>query len=198
LSNGVGQQHLDSQFALNDFGLKKQRALLTLRQVDETRSGIVKAGVFMNLLNCMDIVIDEVALNEIEKVCCFNRGKLMLIKFENALKMIKYDNATESWVLAHEPKGNNLSRNRSMANKHRQYNSIDVNANDTTSVASRLTAENLSRMFNRIPNRFESIDDAALTRPEMKTELSRAEFNRKSIATKTVMTRARDNNSKQL
>lgn len=183
---------------MNDFGLKKQRALLTLRQVDETRSGIVKAGVFMNLLNCMDIVIDEVALNEIEKVCCFNRGKLMLIKFENALKMIKYDNATESWVLAHEPKGNNLSRNRSMANKHRQYNSIDVNANDTTSVASRLTAENLSRMFNRIPNRFESIDDAALTRPEMKTELSRAEFNRKSIATKTVMTRARDNNSKQL
>lgn len=68
------------------------------------RSGIVKAGVFMNLLNCMDIVIDESALTEVEKVCCFSRGKVMYVKFENALKMLKYDNATESWVLAHDPK----------------------------------------------------------------------------------------------
>jgi len=49
----------------------------------------------MNLLNCMDMTLDEEALNEIEKSCCFNRNKVMYIKFEAALKMLKFDNATE-------------------------------------------------------------------------------------------------------
>ncbi len=86
---------MQSSAALHDFGSKKARALQTLRQVDEQKGGIVKATVFMNLLNCMDMTLDEDALNEIEKSCCFNRNKVMYIKFESALKMLKFDNATE-------------------------------------------------------------------------------------------------------
>ena len=56
----------------------------------------------MNLLNCMDMSLDEDALNEIEKMCCFTRNKVMYIKFESALRMLKFDNATEQWNIAHE------------------------------------------------------------------------------------------------
>jgi hypothetical protein len=56
----------------------------------------------MNLLNCMDMSLDEDALNEIEKMCCFSRNKVMYIKFESALRMMKFDNATEQWNIAHE------------------------------------------------------------------------------------------------
>jgi hypothetical protein len=86
---------VQSSAALHDFGSKKARALQTLRQVDEQKGGIVKATVFMNLLNCMDMTLDEDALNEIEKSCCFTRNKVMYIKFESALKMLKFDNSTE-------------------------------------------------------------------------------------------------------
>ena len=56
----------------------------------------------MNLLNCMDMSLDEDALNDIEKMCCFSRNKVMYIKFESELRMMKFDNATEQWNIAHE------------------------------------------------------------------------------------------------
>lgn len=95
---------MSNSIALNDFGSKKTRALLTLKQVDEQRSGIVKANVFMNLMNCMDISLDARALEAVESACCFSRNKVMFIKFESALKMLKYDNATEQWTLVDDKK----------------------------------------------------------------------------------------------
>jgi hypothetical protein len=83
---------------LNDFGLKKQRALLTLKQIDEQQCGVVKAAVFMNLLHCMDMTIDDDALNEIEKQFCAKQKGTTFVKYENALRILKFNNATENWT----------------------------------------------------------------------------------------------------
>lgn len=79
----------------------------------------------MNLLNCMDMTLDEEALNEIEKTCCFSRAKLMYIKFEAALKLLKYDNSTEQWIISQEQR-RGVTQTKPSRNAHKQYHSIDV------------------------------------------------------------------------
>jgi hypothetical protein len=135
--NRTPRSVVSASLSLNDFGAKKARAMLTLRQVDEQRSGIVKASVFMNLLNCMDITLDEIALNGIESSCCFSRNSVMYIKFENALKIIKYDNSTEQWTLIDEKRGEIKAHNA-----HSLMNSTEIHK-DTASVVSKLTQGNL-------------------------------------------------------
>jgi hypothetical protein len=61
---------------------------MTLRQIDEQRSGIVKATVFMNLLHAMDMILEEDALNVIEKQFCLKQKQVMFIKYENALRTL--------------------------------------------------------------------------------------------------------------
>ena len=44
---------------MNDFNGKKSKVMMTLKGIDEIRSGICKADVFFNLLNCLDIEMDH-------------------------------------------------------------------------------------------------------------------------------------------
>ena len=43
----------------NDFNGKKGKIVMTLKGIDEIKSGICKADVFFNLLNCLDVDIDN-------------------------------------------------------------------------------------------------------------------------------------------
>lgn len=53
---------------MNDFNGKKYRMLQTLKQVDDIKSGVVKAVVFQNMLSCLDVDLDPVELAE-----CFKK-----------------------------------------------------------------------------------------------------------------------------
>jgi hypothetical protein len=98
--------------------------------VDEQRSGIVKASVFMNLLNCMDITLDETSLNSMEADCCFNRHDCMQIKFENAINALKFEDGR--WTYSDS--------------KARVVKVEPDARKDTMSQVSRLTSENLNRL----------------------------------------------------
>ena len=52
----------------------------------------------MNLLHCMDMTIDDDALNEIEKQFCAKQKGTTFVKYENALRILKFNNATENWT----------------------------------------------------------------------------------------------------
>ena len=54
--------------------------------------------MFMNLLHCMEMTLDEVALNEVETRFCYKNKAHTYVKYESALKVLKYDNSTESWT----------------------------------------------------------------------------------------------------
>ena len=79
----------------------------------------------------MDITLDVQALTAVEAACCFSRNKVMYIKFENALKMIKYDNATEQWTLADDK--------RKETRKVEDVEQPEEKLKDTVSIISRLT-----------------------------------------------------------
>ena len=44
---------------LGDFNGKKNKIVMTLRGIDEIRSGLCKTDIFYNLLNCLDVEIAE-------------------------------------------------------------------------------------------------------------------------------------------
>ena len=44
---------------LGDFNGKKNKIVMTLRGIDELRSGLCKTEIFYNLLNCLDVEIAE-------------------------------------------------------------------------------------------------------------------------------------------
>ena len=49
---------------MHDYCGKKQKILQTLKQIDDIRGGVVKAVVFENMLNCLDVDVDPAELSE--------------------------------------------------------------------------------------------------------------------------------------
>ena len=106
----------------------------------------------MNLLHCMDIILDEDALDEIEKNNCTKQKSVLFVKYENALKILKYDNATETWILNPENRKSHKKIGPWTRNLRSQFNSIDVQLLKTDKESqskSLLNQENLSRFFGK-------------------------------------------------
>ena len=52
---GAGASQAASSVFRNDYNGKKSKIHNTLKQIDDSRMGVVKSAVFQNLLNCMDV-----------------------------------------------------------------------------------------------------------------------------------------------
>ena len=105
---------------LNDFNGKKSKIVLTLKGIDEIKSGLCKADVFYNLLNCLDVEIAEGDKVDIAKKYQLVHQGVSYVKYQDVLKALHYDNHTERWTLAGDDQLA-LSRNRgqSVGNLHK-------------------------------------------------------------------------------
>ena len=52
---------------LHDYNGKKNKIIQTLKQVDDMKSGVVKSNVFLNLLSCLDVEIDQADFADMQK-----------------------------------------------------------------------------------------------------------------------------------
>ena len=85
---------------LGDFNGKKNKIIVTLRGIDECRSGLCKSDVFYNLLNCLEVeVADEDRFMIRRKYEIANQG-INYIKYQDVLKVLRYDNHNERWTIA--------------------------------------------------------------------------------------------------
>ena len=85
---------------LGDFNGKKNKIIVTLRGIDELRSGLCKSDVFYNLLNCLEVEIaDEDRFTIRRKYELANQG-INYIKYQDVLKVLRYDNHNEKWTIA--------------------------------------------------------------------------------------------------
>ena len=70
----------------------------TLKGIDEIKSGICKADVFFNLLNCLDVEIDA----EDKALICAKfqipHQGVNYVKYSDILKALRFDNHSERWV----------------------------------------------------------------------------------------------------
>ena len=53
----------------------------------------------MNLLDCMEMLLNTDALIELDNRFCFLNKGVTLIKYERALKLLAYDNSMEQWTV---------------------------------------------------------------------------------------------------
>ena len=94
------QSNAGQSMCLGDFNGKKNKIIVTLRGIDELRSGLCKSDVFYNLLNCLEVEIaDEDRFTIRRKYELANQG-INYIKYQDVLKVLRYDNHNEKWTIA--------------------------------------------------------------------------------------------------
>lgn len=84
---------------VHDYNGKKAKIFRTLSQIDEFKSGVVKATVFKNLLSCLDLEIDEDEFAEIESKFGLKYQGKQYIRYEMVLRQMNYDNHSEKWTI---------------------------------------------------------------------------------------------------
>ena len=62
---GAGASQAPSSVFRSDYNGKKSKILHTLKQIDDTRMGVVKSPVFQNLINCMDVELTNADMAQV-------------------------------------------------------------------------------------------------------------------------------------
>ena len=83
----------------NDFNGKKSKIIQTLRQVDETKSGLVKQSILENIIGCLDVQLDQDDLDECQKKQGFYYQGQPYIKYEAVVRLMHFDNHAEKWAI---------------------------------------------------------------------------------------------------
>ena len=104
-------QSIGSSMCLNDFNGKKSKIVLTLRGIDEIKSGMCKSDVFFNLLNCLDVEIADSDKEVIKHKYQLSHQGLFYIKYQDVLKALTYDNHNERWTIT-------VSNDRMLSPRH--------------------------------------------------------------------------------
>ncbi len=61
------------------------------------KAGVVKSTVFLNLLSCMDVEIDQAEYAEVSKKLGLSYQGVTYVKYESILRLMHYDNHSERW-----------------------------------------------------------------------------------------------------
>ena len=104
--------------AIGDFNGKKAKILQTLKGIDEMKSGICKTEVFLNLLDCLDVEISDEDLATICRKHSLASNGVNYLKYHSVLKALRFDNHTETWILASQ-------EDQAPKNRYRATNSFD-------------------------------------------------------------------------
>mmetsp|Transcript_1651 Transcript_1651/g.2287 ORF Transcript_1651/g.2287 Transcript_1651/m.2287 type:complete len:164 (+) Transcript_1651:104-595(+) len=99
MSGSSHRPSLAPSLMLHDYNGKKHKIIQTCRQIDDMRSGVVKSNVFQNLLDCMEVDVERGEFAECLKLHGVLFEGSRYIKYEAAVRMLSYDNHTESWHL---------------------------------------------------------------------------------------------------
>ena len=65
-AGATASQAAASSVFKNDYNGKKAKILHTLKQIDDSRMGVIKSAVFQNLLNCMDVELSNADMNQVQ------------------------------------------------------------------------------------------------------------------------------------
>ena len=63
------------------------------------KSGVVKSTVFLNLLSCMDVEIDQNEYADAIKKLGLQYQGVTYVKYEIILRQMQYDNHSEKWII---------------------------------------------------------------------------------------------------
>ena len=136
---------------LNDFNGKKGKIVMTLKGIDEIRSGLCKSDVFFNLLNCLDVEVDAADKATIGKKYQLSHQGVHYLKYAEVLRALRYDNHTERWTVATSSDDHaaalGYNRGKSVGSLHNvQANKLRRSYDPTSS---RLNADDLQNAFGR-------------------------------------------------
>lgn len=159
---------------LGDFNGKKNKIIVTLRGIDELRSGLCKSDVFYNLLNCLDVeVADEDRFTIRRKFEVAHQG-VNFIKYQDVLKALRYDNHSEKWTIACAADDQMISpryRGSSMGNitkGDKLRGSYDQ--------ASRLNANELKKAFGKAATSIDVLNETAAVLSNANEDVEAAEI----------------------
>ena len=138
---GAGASQAASSVFRNDYNGKKSKIHNTLKQIDDSRMGVVKSAVFQNLLNCMDVELTNSDMVQLQSRFGIVFEGVNYVRYEAILRQLNFDNHADRWMF-NFPKNDQLS-----------FKDLD-NVSDTTSLLSAKVGRLLERshgMKNRYP-----------------------------------------------
>ena len=116
------------------------------------KSGICKTEVFLNLLDCLDLEISEDNLATISRKYSLASNGVSYMKYHSVLKALRFNNHTETWILANQE--DQTLKNRIIRTTNTFNNTQRVSYEPTKG---RLNAADLKKVFSSVGK---SIDGA--------------------------------------
>ena len=129
---------------LNDFNGKKSKIALTLKGIDEVRSGLCKSDVFYNLLSCLEVELSESDKTEIAQKYQLTSQGVSLVKYQDVLKALRFDNHTEKWIF-----DDHAVVGRSRGLSARNFHSKPMRFSYESKNGKQLNAEELKKLAHR-------------------------------------------------
>lgn len=99
LSGASYRPSIAPSMMMHDYNGKKQKIIQTCRQIDDMKSGVVKAVVFSNLLSCLDVEVERADFVECLRLHGIIFEGVRYIKYDPVVRLLYYDNHNESWNL---------------------------------------------------------------------------------------------------